>query len=117
MEINVRPPVSRIFRFENNRICVGLIILFSALYFFPYIIQNKTMVAYDLLFNIQPWKSLANISYKNTMMGDVILQFAPWHVLYRNAFLFIIKNNFKKVVLMFVHILHFINKNITEPFL
>jgi hypothetical protein len=70
-----------------NLTAIFLIFLFSLVYFLPYLRFDKTMVPYDLMSHIQPWAAQGSISYQNIMMGDVILQFAPWHVLYRNAWL------------------------------
>ena len=81
------PDLFRQLKSHSNLIAIILILLFSLIYFLPYLRFDKTMVPYDLMSHIQPWAAQGAVSYKNVMMGDVILQFAPWHVLYRNALL------------------------------
>jgi len=68
-------------------ICIGVIILLNLFYFSPYLFFNKTIIAYDLLTHIQPWRAFTNPDHQNIMMGDVILQIAPWRSLYRDSLL------------------------------
>lgn len=65
----------------------GVLFFFACLYFWPYLSMQKSMVAYDLLANIEPWASQSDIAYKNFLMSDVIKQRVPWETLYRSAWL------------------------------
>ena len=74
-------------RIPSKFLDAGIVFLFACLYFWPYLTMQKSMVAYDLMANIEPWASHSDLAYKNFLMSDVIKQRVPWVTLYRNSWL------------------------------
>lgn len=66
---------------------IGVVLLATIVYFSPYLFTGKTLIAYDLLTQVAPWRDLDSQKPQNWMMGDVITAHAPWRYLYREAYL------------------------------
>jgi hypothetical protein len=73
--------------FSRDRLAVGGLLLATLLYFSPYLFSGKTVVPYDLLLQMPPWHTLATEPPQNWAMADVIRQYVPWRILYRQALL------------------------------
>ncbi len=66
---------------------VGLLLAATLIFFLPYLFTGKTILPYDLLQQIPPWLAPDAAKPQNWMLSDVLVQYAPWHTLYRQALL------------------------------
>lgn len=64
---------------------VAVLWLTAVMFFLPYLISGKTLIAYDILSIVAPWRALGQVEPQNNLMSDVIRLQVPWHTLLRDA--------------------------------
>jgi hypothetical protein len=68
-------------------LCGFALLIATLTYFGPYLFSGKTLIPYDLLSIMSPWRGSGIPEPQNWMMGDIVRLYVPWRTLYRQALL------------------------------